>query len=262
MSMAVGASSNALSYLQQLLQGSTGAGKAASTSDPLSELLQTLSGSSASTDPLTAPPGSTDAATGSSGFPPFGSDMMNALLSLQGQSANGPSPMFAKLDADGDGQISKSEFETALGKLGVDSATADAKFAKLDANGDGSISQSELASARHGHHHHAHGDGDSKDSSAGGLQALLSGAGADGATTQTATNADGSTTTTITYADGSKIDMTMPAAASNGGQSGSGTSDDSSQSTGNKSSANLLEQLIKLQSQMLTAATSTLSAIA
>ena len=39
------------------------------------------------------------------------------------------------------------------------------------------------------------------------LDALLSSAGADGATTQTVTNADGSTTTTITYADGSTIDI-------------------------------------------------------
>ena len=52
MSMSVGASSNALSYLQQLLQqGTAGASNAAGAPDPLSELLQTLSGSSASTDP-------------------------------------------------------------------------------------------------------------------------------------------------------------------------------------------------------------------
>ena len=79
---------------------------------------------------------------------------MAALISLQGQSATGigaqsPSQLFAKLDTDGDGQISQSEFESALGAAGVDTSTADALFAKLDANGDGSISQSELAKAEH-----------------------------------------------------------------------------------------------------------------
>ena len=76
---------------------------------------------------------------------------MAALISLQGQrlaSARNRRPaLFAKLDTDGDGQISQSEFETALGSAGVDTSSADALFAKLDANGDGSISQSELASA-------------------------------------------------------------------------------------------------------------------
>ena len=48
------------------------------------------------------------------------------------------------------------------------------------------------------------------------LQALLSGASADGTTSQSATNADGSTTTTITYADGTKVEMTTPAAPPSG----------------------------------------------
>ena len=90
------------------------------------------------------------------------------------------------------------------------------------------------------------------------LDQLLSGAGADGATTQSATNSDGSTTTTITYADGTTIDMTTPATASDGGKSGNGTDNSSSNSAISQGSANLLQELIKLQSQMLTAATSTL----
>jgi hypothetical protein len=64
---------------------------------------------------------------------------------------------------------------------------------------------------------------------------------------------DGSGTTTIKYADGTKINMTTPASSTAGGTSGSGTS--------NPSTTNLLEQLIQLQSQILTAATSTLSTI-
>jgi hypothetical protein len=88
-----------------------------------------------------------------------------------------------------------------------------------------------------------------------GADALLWGTDASGATTQTTTNGDGSSTTTISYADGSAVEMTTPAAPANG----SGTA-----STGGngQNSANLLEQLIRLQSQLLGAATSTLSAVA
>jgi hypothetical protein len=83
----------------------------------------------------------------------------------------------------------------------------------------------------------------------------LSSADASGATTQTASNSDGSTTTTISYADGSTVEMTTPAPA---------TSDSGKPSTGasGPSSANLLEQLIQLQAQLLSSAAPTLSAIA
>jgi len=70
------------------------------------------------------------------------------------------------------------------------------------------------------------------------LKDLLSSTDAAGATSQTEAGADGSTTTTVTYADGSKVTMIIPAASST-----------DSQQPGNK---NLTEQLIKLQSQLLT----------
>lgn len=266
MSMSVGASSGALSYLQQLLaQGAAGASTAASGADPLSLLLQSISGPSASAGQT----GSATAAAGpaaSSACPPFGADTMAALISLQGQPSDGGemSKMFATFDTNSDGQISKSEFDTAFSQAGVDSATTDAAFAKLDTNGDGSVSQSELAAAKthHGHHHHhAEGGGESQASASSGMNALdtlLSSAGADGATTKTATNSDGSTSTTISYVDGTTIDMTTPAPSTNGGTSSAATSN----GTGTQSNANLLEQLIQLQSQLLTAAASTLSAIA
>lgn len=265
MSMSVGASSNALSYLQQLLQqGSAGVTDPASASDPLSALLQSLSGSGATPDPSATSAASTGAAPGS-GCSSFDAGTMAALISLQGQSATGisaqsPSQLFAKLDTNGDGQISQSEFESALGSAGVDTSSADALFAKLDANGDSSISQSELQSAKggHGHHHHHHGGGEMQASASSGqnaLDALLSSAGANGATTQTASNSDGSTTTTISYADGSTVEMTTPVPAT----SDSGTP---SAGTNGQSSANLLEQLIQLQAQLLNTALPTLSAIA
>jgi|NGEPerStandDraft_6_1074524.scaffolds.fasta_scaffold48657_2 hypothetical protein len=271
MSMSVGASSSALSYLQSLLQqGTSGAADAASATDPLSVLMQAMSGS-------TMTPDQTNSATGSTGgagsCPPFGTGTMAALISLQGQSANSlvaqsPSQLFSKIDTDGDGKISKTEFENALTGAGASTSDADATFAKLDANGDGSITQGELPGAKgaHGHHHHAHGGGGSQggggSSGQDPLGQLLSGAGADGATTQSATNADGSTTTTITYADGTKIDMTSPATASNSGQSSNVTGSSSSNSAAGQNNADLLQEMIKLQSQILTAIPSTMSAIA
>ncbi|HZL31673.1 MAG TPA: EF-hand domain-containing protein [Pseudolabrys sp.] len=183
--------------------------------------------------------------------------MLSTLISLQSQQTQQPSPLFSKLDSDGDGQISQSEFENAATKAGASKDMADAVFAKIDGDSDGSVSQSELTKADHGgghHHHRVGGGGGGGASGQSALDALISGTGADGATTQSATNADGSTTTTISYADGSKVDMTTPA-ASGGDASGGGTS-------GNKSTSNLLEQLIKLQSQVLSVATSTMSAFA
>ena len=266
MSMSVGASSNALSYLQSLLaQGTSGASDAAASSNPLSPLLQALSGFGTAPEqptPATAPTNAN--VTAGSGGPPFAPGMMAALLSLQGQSATGgtaqtPSSLFSKLDTNGDDQISQSEFETALGSDGVDKSSADSLFTKLDANGDGSISQSELTQAQHagGHHHHMHAGGGAQGSGSSGQSAdsLLSSTDASGATTQTASNADGSSTTTITYADGSTVEMTTPAAATN--SSGTAAAGANGQNT-----ANLLEQLIQLQSQLLGSVTPTLSAVA
>jgi hypothetical protein len=263
MSMTVGASSNALSYLQSLLaQGTAGVNDAAGASDPLSTLLQTLSGATSDPSATAAAPAGGTAGTGCSSFD---SGTMAALISLQDQSASGvtaqsPSSLFSKLDTDGDGQISKSEFENALAGAGVDTSSADALFAKLDANGDGSISQSELTQARRAgdhHHHHMHGGGAQGSGSSGqnGADALLSGTDASGATTQTTTNGDGSSTTTISYADGSTVEMTTPAAPANG--SGTASAGGNSQN-----SANLIERLIQMQAQLLNTAASTISAVA
>ena len=70
--------------------------------------------------------------------------------------------------------------------------------AKIDGNGDGAVSQDEMQSAMQkthggGHHHHHASSGSSGSKGSDPLQALLSGASADGTTSQSATNADGST---------------------------------------------------------------------
>ncbi len=241
----VGVSSGAYSYLQSILQQEQSTTGAPSAGDPVAALLNAFypSGSSAPST-SSAPSDGSGAASGSLPNPlPFSPDTMGALISAQEQAAPQDriaahaQRLFGEFDTDGDGQISKTEFETAFGS-GADMSKVDGLFNALDSNGDGAVSQDELTSAArgsHGHHHHHHtqvaGGGQG-----GGLAELLSGTDVTGATSATSSNTDGSTTTTISYADGSKVTLTTSAAA------GVGNSQDS---------GNLFEQLIKLQSQML-----------
>ncbi|WP_247968058.1 EF-hand domain-containing protein [Bradyrhizobium sp. 195] len=171
----------------------------------------------------------------SSGSPPqIAPATMSALLAAQSQSTDGASSLatstssnssssvskgreaalkdlFAQIDADGDGSITKSEFEDALGAGGTNLAQASDVFSKLDANSDGSVSLDEMSKAlksgHHGHHHAqgAGGSGDGSDSSSKSKG---------GSTSTTTTAADGSTTTTVTYADGFKMSTTVPGASS------------------------------------------------
>lgn len=190
-------------------------------------------------------------ATGPSAGPAAGGgaqispETMSALLAAQSQSGTTFAPMkrgealkdlFAHIDTDGDGKISKSEFEDALGAGGTNLEQADSVFGKLDKDSDGSVSLDEMSSAlksgrgrHHGHHRHA-GNEESGDPL---LQAL------EGTTGSTFTNADGSTTTSLTYGDGSTVTMTKPAT--------------SSASTKAISSYNFLEQLIQRQADLVAA---------
>jgi len=183
------------------------------------------------------------------GAPSMAPGTMNALFAAQSQtsavsgSSSLASQLFSLLDTNGDGSISKSEFEATLGQNG-NTAAADSLFDKLDPNGDGSVDPGELASALQtkgakGHHHHHHLGGASSAGAAstgGGADDLL-GAGNTG---QTVTNSDGSTTTTLSYADGSQITMTKPAAGS------AGTS---------AAANNFLERIIQHQAQLLASQT-------
>jgi Ca2+-binding EF-hand superfamily protein len=207
-------------------------------------------------------------AAGSGGCPPGGGlspATMSALLAAQDQSSSSAAPtsrsdalkdLFSQLDADGDGQVSKSEFENALGAGGSNIAQADDVFGKLDKNGDGSVSLDEMSSALKGagghgrrHHHVASSDGSSDSSGASGsdsdplLQAL------DAASSTSVTNSDGSTTTSLTYADGSKVTLTSAPTAS--------------ASTSAASSYNFIEQMIQREAQAISASvTSSLSVTA
>jgi hypothetical protein len=263
MSMSVNSSSGALSALQLLLQSVTNMAGNAAGIGPVGDFLgEAANGATASNG----------SAAGSQPFgiapPPFADGTMAALIGLKGQDASGsgsPQGLFASLDSDGDGKVSQSEFETALSSSGVDTSSAGALFAKLDGNSDGSIDQSELAPTSRGHGgHHRHmstgASGGSGGGGGGGLDALLNATGADGAQTQTASNADGSSTTTITYADGSTVTMTMPAPQSSSSPSAGGGS--TAQSAANPDAANLIEQLIKMQSQLIAQQSATVSALA
>lgn len=172
---------------------------------------------------------------------------MSALLDAQSQTQVSSSSktrsdalksLFAQLDGDGNGSISKAEFEDKLGAGGTNIANADKVFAKLDKDGDGSVSIDELGKALKGAgrpHHGGGGSGGAGDSSD-----------VTGATTSTTVNADGSTTTSITYADGSNVTSTSAVPAS-------------STAAAAKTSYNAIEQMIAKQAQQISTATSSLS---
>lgn len=195
--------------------------------------------------PGSAGPGSTSGSSPSQISP----ETMGALLDAQCQAASAGSKgsastsrsaalkdLFGQIDGDGDGKISKTEFEDALGAGGTNLKNADSVFGKLDADGDGSVSIKELASALKAKHHDKSDEASGTDGSGSDLfsQALQ------GASTTSVTNSDGSVTTSLTYADGSKVTMTSPAS---GRSSGAATS-----------SYNFVEQLIQRQAQAISSA--------
>jgi EF hand len=278
----VGASSGAYSYLQSLLQQQeASSGNSVTGSDPVQELLAAFYPSGASPpNAATSTTAASGTGTGSSSIS-FSPDTMAALISIQGQQGGQDDPvtaqaqsLFKEIDTNGDGTISKSEFESVFGP-NADMTKVDGLFNALDTNGDGTISQDELTSAvqqadAH-HHHHFGGGGVGEGAGAGqggggggsgglgagglgdgGLGDLLSSTDLSGATSTTTSNSDGSTSTTITYADGSTVTMTTPASGSSGNASGNSTG-----SSGNSASdSNLLERLLKMQAEILSATSS------
>ena len=194
---------------------------------------------------------------GSSGSSQISPETMSALLAAQGQSSTTASAptgrsaalkdLFAQIDGDGDGKITKSEFEGALGAGGTNLAKADDVFSKLDKNGDGAVSLGELSQALRGrgrHHHAASGPDDGSGAKGANPDPLMQAL--QGATSSSVTNSDGSVTTSLTYADGSKVTMTSPASGSS--------------STAATSSYNFIERMIQRQAQAISSsATASLS---
>jgi len=250
----VGGANSAYAYLQSLLPPSADGSAGMQSTDPVTQLLQAFYPNGAS-GPSGSADGATSGADPNSSIPPalpFSPDTMSALMSVQEQQPTAnpfvtarSEALFGQMDANGDGQVSKSEFENIFGP-NADMSKVDGLFNALDSNGDGSVSQDELTSAvqashahHHGHHHHVDSD---QDAGGGLLQALMA-SGTQGATADIASNPDGSSTTTISYADGSKVSLTSPAGSSDAGPSDTGSA--------SANSNNLLEQLIQLQAQYL-----------
>ena len=190
--------------------------------------------------PIAATTSPTAGSTSSAGN--LSTSTMSALLDAHSQtnvSANSKTrsdalkSLFKLLDGDGDGSVSKAEFEDKLGAGGTNVANADKVFGKLDTDGSGSVSIDELGKALKGAgkpHHGGGGDG----------------AQTAGATTTTTVNADGSTTTSISYADGSKVTSTSSVPAS-------------STTAAARTSYNAIEQMIAKQAQQISTAASSLS---
>ena len=251
MFFALGAASSAIDALKALTSSKSSSAQSTGLSqDAKSPFDLMSSGSSAS---VGSSSGSGSGGTGCSQISP---ETMSALLDAQSQSSAGSTTasksrsaalkdLFGQIDGDGDGKISKIEFESALGAGDTNLKQADSVFGKLDKDGDGSVSLKELASAlKGGKHHHdqasnaaGNDDGSNSDPFSQALQ---------GASSTSVTNSDGSVTTSLTYADGSKVSMTSAAGKSS--------------STSAASSYNFIEQMIQRQAQQISsAATSSLS---
>jgi hypothetical protein len=245
MFLALGAASSALDALKALTSSKSSSAKTTGASQDAKSPFDLMpSGSQASVGPGSA----------SGGGSHISPQTMSALLDAQSQSsATGSATtasksrssalkdLFGQIDGDGDGKISKSEFEEALGAGGTNLAQADSVFGKLDKDGDGSVSLKELASALKGgkkaHHAASESDGSNSDPFSQALQ---------GASSTSVANSDGSVTTSLTYADGSKVTMTSAAGKSS--------------ATSAASSYNFIEQMIQRQAQAISsAATSSLS---
>ena len=253
MLFALGAVSTALDALQSLTSSKSSATQQAGFTQ-------------GATNPFSIDSGTSSAATSwvnSGNGPQISPQTMGALIAAQSQSStsttvspsmspqNALKDLFSKIDADGDGKITKSEFEQALGAGGTNLAQADDVFSKLDSNGDGSVSLDEMSKALGGAGHHR---GHHAESASGSANAGGNGSGSDplsqaldGASSTSVTNSDGSTTTTITYADGSKVSMTTPVASSSSSGSNAGNSNSAT------SSYNWIEQMIQREAQQLQA---------
>jgi len=243
MLFALGAVSSALEALQSVTASKSASGQSSGAGKAAPNPFELPSGAG-------QPPGTATPSSGSANsISQISPQTMSALLAAQSQSTSAtgstssPSSdplqqLFGLIDGNGDGKITKAEFEDALGAGGTNLKNADSVFSKLDKNGDGSVALDEMKAAlKGGHHHHqvassGDTDGDGSKESSDPLAKALAGASA-----TSVTNADGSKTTSLTYADGSKVTMTTAASAS--------------ASSAATSSYNFIEKLIQQQAQAL-----------
>jgi hypothetical protein len=188
MMFALGAATSLIDTLQSL----TASGSSSASSQAQSQAAANPFQLGAS--PQTSATPTTGFSAGTSGYSAISPQTMSALLDAQSQSgttsstststspSDGLQNLFNDIDSNGDGSITKSEFESALGAGGTNTAAADKVFGELDTNGDGSVSMAELKTAlqgaggHHGGHHHMHassGSGDSTSSTDPSTDPLL-----------------------------------------------------------------------------------------
>lgn len=246
MFLALGAASSAIDALKALTSSKSSSAQSTGVSQNAKSPFDLLSSNSQAA--VGSGPGS------GGGGAQISPETMSALLDAQSQSSSGATTasksrssalkdLFAQIDGDGDGKITKSEFEEALGAGGTNRENADSVFGKLDKDGDCSVSLKELASALKPKGHHGHSD---EANDAGGSGSDPFSQALQGASTTSVTNNDGSVTTSLTYADGSKVTMTSAASGST--------------SSAATSSYNFIEQMIQRQAQAISsAATASLS---
>jgi Ca2+-binding EF-hand superfamily protein len=165
----------------ELEQAVTSAGGTAQSADALFSLLDPKSTGSVTKQQFT-----------SSLFgPPYSSQVGATLIADQSQQTSGTQScdsgsgacadpgsglaqaVFAKIDSDGDGSISKAELEQAGAQVGATTQAADSLYAQLDPNSTGKVDAQTFTDAftqaLRAHHHHGHhqaADSASTDSSA------------------------------------------------------------------------------------------------
>ena len=166
----IGGASNQNLLLQQLMKMTQTPGTNSDDAADSAGDMQVL----APAAPTGAPP-----AAGSTPSDMFSTDILSVLTSAQAgntdpsaqTASNVAGQMVDQLDTDGDGEVSLSEVQTALGADGASASDGLTNaFAQLDTNGDGSLSTDELTNGLqqmaggsqgvHGHHgHHGHHGG-------------------------------------------------------------------------------------------------------
>ncbi len=144
MLFAIGAASSAVDLLSSLMSSKSTTQTGSSTQGNQTTGLFDLS-------TATSTSSSTSGGSGA-GTPQISPQTMSALLDAQSQAtastgtaststtptsrSDALKDLFSLIDADGNGQITKTEFENALGAGGTNIAQADDVFSKLDKNGD------------------------------------------------------------------------------------------------------------------------------
>ena len=193
------------------LFGQLTGGSGTLTKNELEQAFTSLGGTTAQADALYAQLDPND--TGSVSESQFVSGMQQVMTQEVSASTTGaadPAGLSALFDqiTGGSGSLTKSELEQSFTSAGGTTAQADALYAQLDPNDTGSVSKSQFISGVTDLAVN-HGSGQGSSQGSGSTSASSSAQ----ATTTTQVNPDGSVTTTVTYANGSTVTTTTPAPA-------------------------------------------------